>query len=341
MPLLIQYDTPAAQRDMPAGSSFYGDWHAYLAGRISDATPGSGGGEFYDASMIDVNVVGGRALTWMAFPRRVLMPNRDNRTAAYIAAENRDMQDEYCEWRVTRNAAGKITKVVFVTESPEYWERLWTADRARVVSLYQTLLGTTAVAEADLHDGAGNYVRRNRWNEPDGIIHLIQRINTLDAALGLAQGAADSNGNRDNYEMPSVADTSVDPRVVLDVGTLVRKGLSVTLQDPIGLYIAGWDDTGWTKPNGKPVDNYWQIVRGRPGQVLRLEYEVPAAAGFVVGEIRIGGRLIDWGGQVAEHVTVTIAGSAGTRATPMLRGDITKRDRDGKKVKTRWSRQAV
>jgi hypothetical protein len=47
---------------------------------------------------------------------------------------------------------------------------------------------------------------------------------------------------------------------------------------------------------------------------LRLEYQVPPGAGFVVGDIRIGGRHIEWGGQIAEHVTVTIAGVAGVRA---------------------------
>jgi hypothetical protein len=312
MALITRYDTPASLRDLPAGSVFYDNWHNHLAARLAASTPGSGGGEFYDASEVDVNLVGGRDLVWMAFPRRVLMPNRDNRTAAFTAAENRMVQDEYCEWRVTRSAAGKITKVVFVTEAPEYWEHLWAVDRPRVVALYQSLV-SPAVVEADLHVG-GVYQRSNRWNNADGIVHLRQTINTLNAALGLAQGSAVSAPARDNYEMPPVANTSVDPRVTYDVGTLVRKGLSVTLRDPIGLYITGWDDTGWTKPSGAPVDNYWTIVRGSPGQVLRLQYQVPPGAGFVVGDIRIGGRLIEWGGQIAEHVTVTIAGVAGMRA---------------------------
>jgi hypothetical protein len=115
--------------------------------------------------------------------------------------------------------------------------------------------------------------------------------------------------------MPAVANTSVDPRVTYDVSALVRKPLSVTLGEPIGLYITGYDDTGWTKPDGSPVDDYWRILRGSPGQILRLEYQAPAAAGFVVGDITIGGRPIEWGGQIAEHVTVTIAGIAGVRAS--------------------------
>lgn len=33
-------------------------------------------------------------------------------------------QDEYCEWSVTKNDSGKITRVTFTCEGPEYWEYL-------------------------------------------------------------------------------------------------------------------------------------------------------------------------------------------------------------------------
>ena len=98
----------------------------------------------------------------------------------------------------------------------------------------------------------------------------------------------------------------------MDVGSLARKSLAITFEEPIGLYIAGYDDTGFSKPNGAPVGNYWSIVRGVPGRILRLEYEVPPGQGFVVGDIRIGGRPIEWGSQLAEHVTCRIGGIAGS-----------------------------
>jgi hypothetical protein len=321
MALIARFDTPASLNDLPAGSAFYDDWHSFLASRLA-TTPGTGTatGEFYDASEVDVNVLAERLLVWMAFPRQVLVAHRDDRRAAFVEADGdvalRDPQNEYCEWHVRRNVAGKITKVVFVTESPEYWERLWAADRSRVVALYQALVDP-AVTEADLRVGGPGsaYNKFNPFNTANGIVHLIQSINTLSAALGLAQGSIHTGAARDNYETPPPGlRTSVDPRVKFDIGALARTGLSLTLRDPIGLYITGYDDTGWTKPNGSPVDDYWNIVRGSPGQVLRLEYEVPAAAGFVVGDIRIGGRPIEWGGQIAEHVTCTVGGVAGTRA---------------------------
>jgi hypothetical protein len=320
MALVTRFDTPASVHDLPANSAFYDDWHRFLAGRLNTtAASGTATGEFYDASEVNVNVLAERSLVWMAFPRQVLVAHRDDRRAAFVKADGdvaqRDPQNEYCEWHVTRNAEDKITKVVFVTESPEYWEHLWAADRSRVVSLYQTLVDP-AVTEADLRIGGpgSGYDKFNRFNTTNGIVHLIQSINTLSAALGLAQGSIHTGAARDNYETPPPSlRTSVDPRVICDIGSLARTGLSLTLREPIGLYITGYDDTGWTKPDGSPVDDYWRIVRGSPGQILRLHYEVPVGAGFVVGDLLIGGRRVEWGGQIAEHVTCTVAGMAGTR----------------------------
>jgi hypothetical protein len=320
MPLITQFDTPASVRDLPAGHAFYSNWHTFLANGLSTtAATGTGTGEFYDASEVNVDVLAEHRLVWMAFPRETLVAHRDNRQAAFIAADadvaTRNPQNEYCEWHVTRNAAGKITKVVFVTESPEYWQQLWSADPSIVLARYQELVDP-AIVDADLRvSGPGStYNQFNAFNTANGIVHLIQNINTLSAALGLAQGSIHTGAARDNYETaPPGLQTSVDPRVKFDIGSLVRTGLSITLRDPIGLYITGYDDTGWTKPNGAPVGNYWTIRRGSPGQILRLEYAVPPGQGFVVGDIRIGGRRIEWGGQIAEHVTCTIAGVAGRR----------------------------
>lgn len=320
MPLVTRFDTPASLRDLPAGHAFYDAWHAFLAaGLVTTPGSGTGTGEFYDASEVNVNPVAERSLVWMGFPRTQIVTHRDDRRTAFINADasvaTRNPQNEYCEWYVKRNAAGLITKVTVVTETPEYWERLWDADRPTVVALYRALV-SPAVVEADLRVGGPGsaYNKFNSWNTTDGIVHFIQSINTLGAALGLAAGSVATGAARDGYEMPPVAPTSVDPRVKLDIGALSRKGLSITLREPIGLYIAGYDDTGWTKPSGAPVDNYWRIVRGSPGQILRLEYAVPAGAGFVVGDIRIGGRRIEWGGQIAEHITCMIGGIAGLRA---------------------------
>ena len=312
MPLVTLFDTPASLRDVPAGSPFYQMWHNIIDGML-----GPGSGLFYNPSRTNVDVIAEHSLAWMGFPRELMVSHRDDRALAFRVADttaNRGGQEEYCEWRVTRNAARKITKVVFVTEAPEYWSSLWAADPARVLALYRTLV-SPAVMASDLVSGGGFYNGHNHWNTTDGIVHFIVSDNTLNAAVQEARGSVLTT-LRDNYESLPLRATNVDPRLILDVGVLARRGLMISLREPIGLYVAGYNDDGWTKPNGAPVDNYWRIVRGRPGQILRLEYEVPAGAGFVVGDIRIGGRPIEWGGQIAEHITCTAAGIAGTRSRP-------------------------
>lgn len=321
MALLASFDTPASLRDAPAGSPFYASWSNYIAGRLAALSLGDNGGGFYDPTETDVNAIAEKTLTWMGFPRDVFLPgNRDDKPAAYAAADadvaGRSPQNEYFEWYARRNRAGKITKLTFVTETPEYFQKLWDADPALVVAVYRNLVDP-AVVQTDLQTGTA-YNKFNRWNTTDGIVHYIQSINTLNAAFGLAQGARTATPPfRDNFEArPGLANqpTSVDPRVSFDVHMLVRKGLYVTFRDPIGLYIVEWNDSGFTKPDGTPVANYWTIVRGSPGMVLRLEYEVPAGLGFVVGDIKIGGHPIEYGGQVAEHITVSTTGTAGSPA---------------------------
>jgi hypothetical protein len=86
------------------------------------------------------------------------------------------------------------------------------------------------------------------------------------------------------------------------------------VREPVGLYMIDFDDSGFTRPDGSPVGDYWRVVRGTPDAALRVEYEVPAAEGFVVGDVRIGGRPIRYGGQLAEQITVMAGGVAGRRA---------------------------
>lgn len=35
------------------------------------------------------------------------------------------IQDEYCEWSIKRNEAGKITKIIFTSEPPEFYQFLY------------------------------------------------------------------------------------------------------------------------------------------------------------------------------------------------------------------------
>ena len=319
MPLLKRFDTPALLKDVPASSPFYNNWSAFLSKLFGAATKGDGGGVFYNPTKTDVTSTAEKVMTWMAFPREVLLKaaTAKNKTAAFAAAEadegKRVPQIEYFEWR-TERTNGKITKVVFVTETADYYQQLWAVDRAAVVKLYRKLV-SPAVVEADLHS-KGVYNKFNKWNTTHGIVHYIHPANSFNAAIDLSRQAVKSPPPfADNYEArPPFATqiTSADPRLAFDNHMAIRKGYHVSFKNPVGLYIVGWENSGITHPDGSPAGNYWRIVRGTPGMVLRLEYEVPSSLGFAVGDLSIGGRKIDYGGQLAEHITVGLTQIIGT-----------------------------
>jgi hypothetical protein len=129
-------------------------------------------------------------------------------------------QDEYCEWRAIRNAAGQIVRIVFTSEPPEYWQALhgdtlpdlqdvpryeMTGSRDLLVALYQTYVSPEVryedlVCAEDLVDHSdprgprvviarGCYNPYNRWNTIDGIMHLTHPANTLGAEILLGAAA--------------------------------------------------------------------------------------------------------------------------------------------------------
>lgn len=327
MALITRYETPAALRDLPEDSDFYSNWHDVINEILGDGQQGTDGiGEFYNAARKDVTPVTERLTNWMGFPRPLIMQERDNREKAFEAAEvrkdNTPIQGEYFEWFVTRTSEGKIKKVAFTTETRLYWQQLFKFDQNRVLELYHELVNPDVKME-DLVDADGNYDAYNVWNVEKGIVHYIVGINSVEAANRVTPGGVSittSSQATDGYDSQARANTalevfSADNRMLFDVNTFARKGFSMAFRDPIGLYIADWDDTGWTKPDGSPVGNYWRVVRGKPGMVLRLEYEVPESEGFLVSDISIGGRPIKYGGHLAEHITVMMGITVGKPAS--------------------------
>ena len=323
MSLITQFDTPASIKDFDENSEFYKQWHEFVKGLIEEKTPGPNGGHFYNPAEVDVDIIGEKTISWMGFPRRVLLPNlRDNKWEAYKIADNANRkdrgheQDEYFEWYVHKDDDA-ITKITFTTELHNYYEEMWEFDPEKVVEIYKYTL-EKPVKKDDLMNSNGSYDILNRWNTTDGIMHLTQGINTLEAAIGLAQAmgmnppdAANNYQANPNY---ATTTTSVDPRVDYDVHMLLRKKLYVSLQEPIGIYIFGWDNSGIIQPDGSPAPSeWWQPKRGSNGKVVRLEYSVPKALGFQVSDLTIGGHKIQYGAQLAEHITVGIVGSAGTK----------------------------
>lgn len=244
-------------------------------------------------------------------------------------------QDEYLEWHATRDTSGRITAVDFTCEGPEYWTALAhgypdsvqpgagappaKGDLDAVVELYRKFVSPSVQKQDLLHNGS--YDPYNAWNTQQGAMHLTHPSNSLQAEVFLAGDASvlrEKNGQliEDDDELIRCAQYGVptrssDPTIGGSVNGLARTGALVSLAEPVGLYIDSLDTTGWTRPDGSPVGDYWTILRGSPTAVVRARYEVPASEGFAVGDIQIGGEPIALPGQVAEAISMKLTGVAG------------------------------
>jgi hypothetical protein len=310
MALLPRFSTPAR---LPDGEPE--NWsemvHSVFASFVG-AFP-----QFYDPTETDTpaeaTVI---PVVWPAFPGSL-------RGSAKERLENADAergaQDEYCEWAVERRN-GKITRVTFTTEVPEFFDHLFATDRNGLLALYHQLIGPQ-VQPDDLEQN-GVYLRENKWNtSTEGRpAHLVQGTNNLGAAIRLAAEATilrERNGNSVTGKQELVDCGGLgeplrnsDPQIASDVNNAAASGAEITLNDPIGLYIDGLITGGMETPDQEDPAAFWRIERGDAEHILRASYEVPDEQaherGYTVGDIKIDGRPIDFGGQLAIRVRVRV-----------------------------------
>lgn len=69
---------------------------------------------------------------------------------AFMPSGPRAWLDEYCEWALTRNAAGRMTGVTFTCESAAYFLALWRVSPQAVLCLYRKTIDP-AVRLEDLY----------------------------------------------------------------------------------------------------------------------------------------------------------------------------------------------
>jgi hypothetical protein len=295
-------------------------------------------------------------ITWNGFPKALIASSGSFGAALPAAEQLFDFkldgrtvkmrpQDEYLEWHPSLDAEGKILGVDFTCEGPEYWESLAhgypdqvqlpdgapaaNGSMDTVTALYRKHISPD-VQTADLLS-AGSYDPWNKWNTELGAMHLTHISNSLNAEVFLAGDATvlreqggvvltddDALIKCAMYGEPA---RSSDPTIGGAVNSLARTGALVSLLNPVGLYIDSLDTSGWSKPDGSPVGNYWTIVRGSADYILRARYEVPKSEGFTVSDIKIGGEPIAYSGQIAQKITMRLTGisaEAGQHKTPAV-----------------------
>jgi hypothetical protein len=334
MPILPRFDPPAfvndftneQQRDgwSDTVSDFFADGVEFNASFV-----GAQNAQFYHPLLVSTDEPHQEpCIDWPAFPRLVKDRFPGDATRAFETAETgpnarKRFQDEYLEWHVVRNAANKIIRVSFTCETTQYYDFLARTDRNKLLEIYKQLVDPAQANDVAIGDLIvnGRYQPENKWNTEHGAIHLIQPNNTLPAEVMIAAQACilrkRANGTpiTDPSELINCAEfgedgRASDPRIGAAVNARARSGDAISLRNPVALYITRFSNDGINR-NGAPVPSFWRLVRGTAapagqtfGMGLHLVYEVPANAGFVVGDLRIGGDPIRFGGQLAEKVHV-------------------------------------
>lgn len=257
-------------------------------------------------------------ITWPAAPGRLLSTRMSEEQRWATADGDRNEQDEYCEWSVLRTNDGKVKRVTFTSEVPDYFDVLLSTDEALLVELYGQMSGEVVpIAALRKHDG-NVFVRDSEFNNrTDGpIVHLTQVSNNLRAAIILAAQATtlrEVGGALLTHPQTLVLCGNLgderrhsDPQIGAAVNALVAGGHDVSLSDPLGLYLDEVVTTGFETPDGTDAQQFWHIERGGADHVVRASFEVPTEFGYTVGEIKVAGRPIEFGAQIADRVHVRI-----------------------------------
>jgi hypothetical protein len=315
MAILSRFDTPGRLDELSEDHRLA--WSRKVAGMIDQFTGQFP--QFYNPKVEDTPAgLTPAPIAWPAFPARVLREEGPSAARWDRADSSRDEQDEYCEWSVARGEDGKITRITFTTEVPEYWEHVAQNDPDLLLRLYHQFVDPRVDLD-DLFDG-GKYVRRNPWNtSTEGrLAHFVQQSNTLEAAIRLVAEATILRAREDGTPVTDRQELVVcarlgdpfrnsDPQIAEIVNDAATLGNEITLLDPVGLYLDGLLAAGMETPDGADAADFWRIERGGPGHAVRASFAVPEDRGYVVGDIKVDGRPITRGGQVAANVRVLIA----------------------------------
>jgi hypothetical protein len=262
-------------------------------------------------------------IKWNAFPKN-LITQFPSKIQAWRAGDiSRKNQDEYCEWEVVRNESdGKIERVTFTTETPDYYNFLFEHDKELLLDLYKKYISPNVKID-DLSSN-GKYDILNRWNFPEkdnkrGVLIHMRGPNTLWAAIALSAEATWPSVNDDFTQITDEqgliqcrefgnAGRHSDPHIGAQINALVRDGNEISFAGPVGLYIDSIDLTGFEVPNGINPNDLFTVKRGDNNHILRVVFEAPKDSGFKLGDIKIDGNDLRFGGQIAEKMTIRIRG---------------------------------
>lgn len=208
-----------------------------------------------------------------------------------------DFQEEYFEWRVVRDATGKIRRVEMTTEFPEYWGILAAHHPVETLRLVARFAGEPSVSPRAVYGKVdpfhpdvtpekrkAGFVETMRtfggnapWspynNGQKAICFMTQGANTMYALIALVAKAAFPYGAEDSEtgelrrlsgpeaiagtRQSAQACRNSDPTVVGATIGLAWDGRLFALDDPIGIYISSVQNERLLQPDGSPVPLEW------------------------------------------------------------------------------------
>jgi hypothetical protein len=354
---LPEFSPPANLNDLTAenqkiwSDNYISQWmNDEIAGNEPGRTPLSqffnGTVTAYDTSQTPA------AITWTAFPNLVRKRFGDTTPLRWkVADSSRIFQDEYLEWSAARDDRGNISSATFTCEGPEYWKLLADSQPSTFLQLVRDL-NSDFQNEFDDSDfflvnesnSCKVYNPLNYWNfvtTTGTIAHLIQPNNTLSAEVDIAAQATvirkDSDGNiiTDSDKLIKCSQygnpgRDSDPQIGSSINKLARGGNSISISDPVGIYIHSFatstlqldqKGTGGNDLVAIP-DGTFTFTRGdiSKNQGLRLKVKIPdgiTGTGsknngkqLTVSDIYDTGsqKHIMYAAQLADYIKMTVAG---------------------------------
>lgn len=243
---------------------------------------------------------------WTGFPVRIAACLSRQQSLELLdwsegnAGHERALQEDYIEWRVVRDEAGRIQRVELTTELSDYWCDLAAhapEETRRVVAEFadEPRVEWSAVY-GDLDPLAAGVSPKQREeafietmlpptgrspynNGTKAICCMVQEFNNLYSLFRLVVAAARPRVVQDPATgrlrcmtaaeaIPLVSAAqegrSSDPVLVERLNRLAYEGRRIGLDDPVGIYIQDIAHTRLRKPDGSPVPREWfRFSRGR------------------------------------------------------------------------------
>ncbi|KAH8667813.1 hypothetical protein BGZ61DRAFT_400262 [Ilyonectria robusta] len=287
---------------------------------------------------------------------------------------DRWMMDEYLEWSTKKKKNGDVLIASFTCEGPEYWTELAKYNpiatskhpatpaskddpgrNDKILNIYKKLNPDFAddIEGDDLVDDDGVYNVYNKWNgltNTGTIAHLIQINNSLSAEIDIAAQATVARkdlvyGERITSAITLCGDASAygnpsrnsDPTIGSEVNTICRLPVTVSVMDPVALYIRDADFSSFRlDPTGTRRGNIEDMIpvpegvfdwcdRGsiEEGMGLHLKVTIPNKMQTLdksrnlnvsdLFDLNNGGQYVRYGSQFADYMFMSVSGVVGPK----------------------------